>query len=395
MKLKKSPCSADVVCVGQMTTKRISSDIPGASSAGPKLLLLPETDAMADLLVGVLAEHNISFDCQDGLILTSTPGGKGRTVALLRQVLSEPARRAVGVVGAAPNGFPVSRHLDDWWRMNETVWFDRALAEDRFETWFQPVVDTTENRVFAHECLVRLNGVRLHSGREIVEAAKLRGELQSFDGHARRLALRCAARVSGKGKFFVNFVPATIYSPDSCVREVCDELELTGLQRRQIVLEAVDAELVTDRSHLRRIADHCRRNDIGFSLDDVDGASLRLIMDLKPDFVKLHRRLVEDIERPAQAATVRRLVSAAGQSGSLVVAKGVEKTRTMESLWLLGVQCMQGYLFGRPVPGIDLWTGTSSGDLLRIGKSLGTPASGPEPGSALSVDSGTARQAAF
>ncbi len=360
-----------------MISIRISSDVPRAPSTEPRLLLLPETEAMADILVDVLAEHNISFDCQDGLIVTSTPGGKGRTVALLRQVLSEPARRAVGVVGATRNGFPVSRHLDDWWRMNETGWFDRALAEDRFETWFQPVVDTTENRVFAHECLIRLNGTRLHSGAEIVEAAKLRGELQSFDGHSRRLALRSAARVTGKGRFFVNFVPATIYSADSCLREVCDELEFNGLQRRQIVLEAVDTELVSDRTHLRWIADHCRRNEIGFSLDDADGGSLRLIADLKPDFVKLHRRLVEEIERPAQAATVRRLVAAAGQCGSLVVAKGVEKTRTMENLWLLGVQCMQGYLFGRPVPGIDMWAGVSSNDLMRIGRSLGTWANGP------------------
>ncbi len=382
-----------------MNSIRVSSDVPTAVSAEPRLLLLPETEEMADLLVDVLAEHNISFDCQDGLIVTSTPGGKGRTVALLRQVLSEPARRAVGVVGAARNGFPVSRHLDDWWRMNETGWFDRALAEERFETWFQPVVDTTENRVFAHECLIRLNGARLHSGAEIVEAAKLRGELQSFEGHSRRLALRSAARVAGKGKFFVNFVPAAIYSPDSCLRDVCDELELNGLQRRQIVLEAVDAELVSDRTHLRLIADHCRRNDIGFALDDADAASVRLIADLKPDFVKLHRRLVEDIERPAQAATVRRLVAAAGQAGSLVVAKGVEKTRTMENLWLLGVQCMQGYLFGRPVPGIDLWAGVSSGDLLRIGQSLGASAIGPglaqEMAPAVPVECGIGHPEAF
>ena len=332
----------------RINTTHLNWGPPGES----KLPLLPETEAMEDLLIGVLTEHNIDFERQDGVIWTCGPSGNGRTVALLRQILSEPARRAVGVVVPAYNGFPVARPLDDWWHLSETGWFDRAVADDRFETWFQPIVDTTENCVFAHECLIRLNSVRLYGGLEILRAARIRGQLQSFDGYARRLALRSVGRMAGRPKVMVNFIPATIYNPDAFVSEVSDEIDMHGLLRQQIVLEAVGSDAMLDHTHLGRIADLCRRRDIGFSLDDVGvgATAAKLTVNLRPDFVKLDRRIVENVERPAEASTVRKLVEVAARNGSVIVAKGVEKTRTVENLWLLGVQCMQGYLFGRAVP---------------------------------------------
>ena len=81
-----------------------------------------------------------------------------------------------------------------------------------------------------------------------------------------------------------------------------------------------------------------------------------MVCDLHPDYIKLDKTLIENVEQPMYAATIRKLVELAGQFGVSVIAEGVEKPETMEKLWLLGVQRMHGYFFGRPSPRITRQT---------------------------------------
>ena len=81
-----------------------------------------------------------------------------------------------------------------------------------------------------------------------------------------------------------------------------------------------------------------------------------MVCDLHPDYIKLDKSLIEKVEQPMYAATIRKLVELAGQFGVGVIAEGVEKPETMENLWLLGVTRMQGYFFGRPLPRITRQT---------------------------------------
>jgi EAL domain-containing protein (putative c-di-GMP-specific phosphodiesterase class I) len=75
-----------------------------------------------------------------------------------------------------------------------------------------------------------------------------------------------------------------------------------------------------------------------------------MIRDLRPDYVKIDRRLIWNAEQPVCASTIGKLVDVADRYGARVIAVGVERHRMLENLWLLGVQTMQGYLFGRPSP---------------------------------------------
>ncbi|MES1260402.1 MAG: EAL domain-containing protein [Acidobacteriota bacterium] len=319
--------------------------------------LLAATPAMGQLLAGILAEHHVIFERHRDLFLLVSPHGRSprdyrRIVALLRQVLSEPEREAVGAFTGNGTQFPAPRPLDEWWRVFETGWFDRALTEDRFLTWFQPIVDTASQRVIAHECLIRLCAGRVYSGAEIVDAAMVRNEIHRFDAYARSLAIRSAGGQSRDATYFVNFLPASIYNPDLCLKSTLRALEESGLQPRNFVFEVVESELVRDAAHLRRICDYYRSHGFGFALDDVGtGAhSLQMVCELQPDYVKLDKSLVQNAERPTYAATIRKLVELADRFGVTVIAEGVERTQVMENLWLLGVQCMQGYLFGHPGP---------------------------------------------
>lgn len=79
------------------------------------------------------------------------------------------------------------------------------------------------------------------------------------------------------------------------------------------------------------------------------------ILELRPDFVKLDISLVRDVDRnPARQAMVAGMCHFAAQSGTTLIAEGIETEAEAETLRHLGVplgegqMLAQGYLFGRP-----------------------------------------------
>jgi EAL domain-containing protein (putative c-di-GMP-specific phosphodiesterase class I) len=115
-------------------------------------------------------------------------------------------------------------------------------------------------------------------------------------------------------------------------------------------------------SNLRRIRDYCRESGLGFALDDVGTGEkpVQTIRELRPDYIRLGADLTADIEKPVNAATIRSLVEHCGRFETIVIARGVSQIQTMENLWLLGVHCMQGGLFG------DRFHGSSSLPLTHV-----------------------------
>jgi EAL domain-containing protein (putative c-di-GMP-specific phosphodiesterase class I) len=114
------------------------------------------------------------------------------------------------------------------------------------------------------------------------------------------------------------------------------------------------------------------------ALDDVGSGftSIRHVLALAPEFIKLDRTLVELAEHESgHRAMVRALCSFADETGSNVVAEGVETEQQLEMLRELGVGLGQGYLWARPAALIDLRRSEAE-----RGRLLGT-VSGPRPSS--------------
>jgi EAL domain-containing protein (putative c-di-GMP-specific phosphodiesterase class I) len=338
------------------------------------LRLIADTPAMQGLVIDALTGHGVACHTQgDMVVVESGPrsgSGSGansksnvdipqqRVIAVLRDALSGPEREAVSVVEALefPHEFPVTTRLEAWWSVFETSWFEKALAADAFSVWFQPVVDTTARQTMGHECLLRLTSGPRREGGEIMATASARHDMAAFDAYTRQLAIRTAsAQPNNDGVFFVNFMPSAMDRPEYCLRNMLQTLRETGLPACNVAMEAVQSSRNPDIAQLQRIGDYLREHGLRFSLDDVgaNADALRLVCELRPDYIKLEKRLVHRMENPHEAAAVHKLVEVAERLNVRVVAKAVERVSTMEQLWLAGVQYMQGYLFGSPAPGIS------------------------------------------
>ncbi|MNS72058.1 putative membrane protein YjcC [compost metagenome] len=127
----------------------------------------------------------------------------------------------------------------------------------------------------------------------------------------------------------------------------------------QIVFELTEKQAVTDYESYEGVLASYRAQGFRIAIDDAGSGynSLKTLVYLKPEYVKLDRSLIQDIHlNPVQQQIVMILVEYANKSGTHVIAEGIERVEELAYLRERGVHMGQGYALGRPSS--ELTTGT-------------------------------------
>jgi EAL domain-containing protein (putative c-di-GMP-specific phosphodiesterase class I)/CheY-like chemotaxis protein len=144
----------------------------------------------------------------------------------------------------------------------------------------------------------------------------------------------------------VNASPATASSEGfSMLIERCDA--------ERVILEITEAAPIDDYELFRASLQRVRELGLRLAVDDAGAgfASLRHILNLVPDLIKLDRTLIAGIEGDrARQALAAGLISFADPLGASIVAEGVESEGQLAALRTLGVEQGQGYFLCRPQP---------------------------------------------
>jgi EAL domain-containing protein (putative c-di-GMP-specific phosphodiesterase class I) len=128
---------------------------------------------------------------------------------------------------------------------------------------------------------------------------------------------------------------------------------LTGAPLARVVLEITEHEPVEDYEALAAAMEPLRAGGMGLAIDDAGAgySSFRHILGLAPDYIKLDMSLTRDINRDrTRRALAAALTRFATETGSRIVAEGVETDAEFATLSQFGVHKVQGYLIGRPEP---------------------------------------------
>ncbi len=312
-----------------------------------------ENPLLLGIVQRIISAHHVAFHVRADKFLITSRENTAKVVAVLTKELNDVEQQDIRVADTYQPDLFSSLTLQEWNGRSKTDWFDAALVNDHFTTYFQPIVQTASNAVFGHECLIRLSADRLYNGAEIIDAAKSRGSIHVFDSYARRLNIRHAGlQHRRQSKVFVNFMPSSIYDPKHCMRSTMAELQKTHLRSNDVVFEIVESDLLSNSKHLRKICDFYREENFGFALDDVGTGSnsLQLMCDLHPEYIKLDKSLTAHLESPMYRATVETIVELATKFNIHVIAEGIENTEMRDRASALGIKLMQGYFFGRPSP---------------------------------------------
>ncbi len=256
---------------------------------------------------------------------------------------------------------------------------ERIISERRLQPVFQPIVDLQTGAVLGFEGLIRgPSDSPLHSPVNLFEHATRCGMSVMLDRTCRRVNTERFAELDLPGFLFLNINPETLLAPDHRPGETLAFLARIGLPAERIIIELTETHPNCSYLALKEATRHYRDSGFRIALDDLgEGFSnLRLWSELRPDFVKLDKHFVQNIQNdPLKEQFVRSMVDIARESGAMLVAEGIESPAELRTLRNLGVTYGQGYLIGRPlsIPALELqasidgvvWTGTRNRNTLR------------------------------
>ncbi|MFO7995510.1 MAG: GGDEF domain-containing protein [Marinobacter sp.] len=228
----------------------------------------------------------------------------------------------------------------------------RLLSEETITTLFQPIVNVGKKAVFGYEALSRgPSDSNLHGAQMLFETAERCGLTSELDG----LCLRTAANSwSGQGtqlKLFVNVSPAKLTPPEFKPSLLQELLEANRLKPSDIVIELSERYPTADPSELLKTLSWLKTEGFLIAIDDLGSgySGLKLWSELEPDFVKIDRHFIRDIQDDlVKREFLRSVVELSDRIGCKLIAEGVETEAEFRVVAGLGISLVQGFLFGRP-----------------------------------------------
>ena len=226
------------------------------------------------------------------------------------------------------------------------------IREARITTLFQPIVDPRSRGICGFEALSRgPSDSWLHSPQNLFAAARRAGMKGELDYLCMQNAFKrfVAARVAGH--LFINVSPDTIYEDPNFAARFLEFARVAGMPTERCVIELTEESLLDDYARLRSALQSLRDAGCAIAIDDLGAGSsgLRTWSELKPDYVKIDRYFVSGIDSDAtKLGFVRSMLDMGRAMGCRVIAEGVETERECRELVDLGMDRLQGHLFGRP-----------------------------------------------
>ncbi|SFF02559.1 sensor domain-containing phosphodiesterase [Paracidovorax wautersii] len=221
-----------------------------------------------------------------------------------------------------------------------------AMAADSLRIVFQPVYGIAQRRIHGFECLARFDAEPRRPPDQWFSAAHAVGLGMELELHAIHKALAALQAFPHDVRLNVNCSPELIIS--GTLQPLLDD----GTDFSRVVLEVTEHAIVNDYAALAQALGPFRARGARLAVDDAGAgyASMRHILNLQPEVIKLDMSITQSIDRDShRRALAKGLISFAHEIGSQLVAEGVEQAAELDVLSQLGVDFAQGYYLARPL----------------------------------------------
>lgn len=221
-----------------------------------------------------------------------------------------------------------------------------AIAGDAIRMVFQPIVDLATLDAAGYEALARFEIEPIRPPDKWFEDAGVAGLGAQLELRAIRAAVARAEQLPERSFLSLNA------SPEALLNEDFGDA-VADLSGTRVVVEVTENAAVEDYEPLQKAVGRLRQRGIRLAIDDAGAgyASLKHIVRLVPDFIKLDIFLIRDIDaEPLKRAVVAAMAVIASEVGAELIAEGVENARELKALHELNVHKAQGFYFGRPGP---------------------------------------------
>ncbi|MEE9412611.1 MAG: EAL domain-containing protein [Methylococcales bacterium] len=238
------------------------------------------------------------------------------------------------------------------WKFN----IQKALQDDRFLLYFQPIKRIKDGTIAHYECLLRMKADdgRVVSPGLFLHVAEQTGLMISIDKRVLELAFNIQSEfIQNKLDIILSVnLSGEMISNSDAFNTVNTLLKKYDLSASKFIFEVTESQAVTNlfaaQNFMRQI------HDIGgqFALDDfgVGFSSLSYLKQLPVQYLKIDGGFVKNLDVDHEDKLFVQAINSVGRGmGLKTIAEFVENEQIYEALRYIGVDYAQGYAIGRPM----------------------------------------------
>ncbi len=236
----------------------------------------------------------------------------------------------------------------------------RLIEEERLTTVFQPIWSFEAETLLGVEALSRPDpSYGLSGPAETFDIAEQIGQVHALDVLCVENALRSASELEPGVLLFLNLSPLTLDLDAEADAWLARAVERAGLRPQAVVVEVTERFGGRTASVIQRLR-QLRREGFKIAVDDVGtgNSGLDMLSKVDAEFVKIDRSIVvAAATEPNARAVLMAMATFARQTGTFVIAEGIEDGDTLEFLRSIAkddlfshtiIQGGQGFGLGRP-----------------------------------------------
>jgi diguanylate cyclase (GGDEF)-like protein len=232
----------------------------------------------------------------------------------------------------------------------------KALRENSLFLVFQPVVDLLTNGISHYEVLLRMmdDGVII-SPNKFIPAAERMGLIHSIDLWVVESAIDFLAKLPpdlADVSLAINLSSLAFQYPD-LLSVISDKLIATHVDANRLIFEITETAAFDSIENAIGMMSKIHALGCKFALDDFGAGfcSFNYLKTFPVEYVKIDGQFIINLQHDeTDQILVKSMVDIAEKLGKKTIAEFVESSETVIKLKELGVNCAQGYVYGRPEP---------------------------------------------
>jgi len=213
-------------------------------------------------------------------------------------------------------------------------------------------------RLYALEALSRgPRGSNVERPDVLFEYARRKGEESQVDSICIAEALASGSTLPGKPRLSMNVHGSTLGNVPHFAEHFLDAAESYDIAPERLMLEIVEHRAGWTMDSFRSTLGTLRDAGVRIAVDDlgVGASNFRMIVDCRPDHLKVDRYIADGCSRDSvRAAVIASIVSLADAIGARPIVEGIEHEDDLEVVTALGVDIVQGFLFAPAMPVSEL-----------------------------------------
>ncbi|MGJ0486542.1 MAG: EAL domain-containing protein [Methylomicrobium sp.] len=234
---------------------------------------------------------------------------------------------------------------------------EKALEENRFVLFYQPIMRVATRTISHYECLLRMvgEGGEISRPAQFIKVAEQTGLIYQIDQRVIELAFSKQAEFIQQGydiKLSINLSAEMLSNPDAFA-VISRFLRQYQLDAKHFIFEVTETQAVTRLQAAHDLILQIESIGGSFALDDfgVGFSSMSYLKQLPVNYLKIDGSFIKNILYSREDQLFVKAINSVGQGmGIKTIAEFVENREILEILADMGVDYVQGYGIGKAMP---------------------------------------------